>query len=809
MAADDPVLPERHTASQKPEDPAKIAPAVAEAIAMLKGAFPDQPIEALYWNEHYIAVGFEVAVELPPRGPVGDIDIRAREPVYLLFDRKRYPYLAPTAWSDRRDFPKTKLPHLNPTAPNLAANFCLHRGKIDAWFAEHGLSDLVDRVRAWLRDAARGRLVPDRDAFEPTRPNDPFGQAIFDPEVLFRAIRDAWMAEGGAAGFRPVAYELLDDDAKTAIGETGYTVRAATVVKPDSSETHREVARLINALADEEAYKKLFRKRLFGLLVWGAETAVTNEHFGELPDRLGPFTAWARHLALPLDAALATYLAADYHLFSGVPVTVAIRRPRRVLGADTDIELITFVILAGGDHWPQDGAWNLDAEVRVTDHRTPLTPAFARHLSSHAREVALDRTLIFGCGALGSKVGLHFARSGQTALTLVDPANVSPHNLVRHALGGRRIGTAKSESLKDETIELYPGQGDLGIAANTAGALDYLFGDRRAELAEHAHLLDATASVQVFNMLVDAELPSQMRVARAEIADQGRLGLLSIEGPDRNPRLDDLQAALFDSALDDPAVSRWLRGARDAREQRVGSGLEEIQIGLSCSSATMRLADEVVSFHAAALAGRVRQAFSRSTTESFPGGGLLYRVVLDVDGTARADVRPVAPVSIIPARNDPRWHVRFAGGLVEEMKAKLRRARPSETGGLLIGIVHAKRRIIYVTRLLESPRDSESSPLAFVRGVRDLPDAVLGIEDRSGGLVGYVGEWHSHPAGGPELSAVDMEAVKLLKRSLDTVPLPTDVIVITPRGVFPHVFEPTAEIGRSANFGERGPRRGR
>ena len=46
-----------------------------------------------------------------------------------------------------------------------------------------------------------------------------------------------------------------------------------------------------------------------------------------------------------------------------------------------------------------------------------------------------------------------------------------------------------------------------------------------------------TAPNIVFNALRDADLPNTLRVHRAEIADRGRLGLLSIEGHGPNPRL--------------------------------------------------------------------------------------------------------------------------------------------------------------------------------------------------------------------------------------------------------------------------------
>lgn len=59
-----------------------------------------------------------------------------------------------------------------------------------------------------------------------------------------------------------------------------------------------------------------------------------------------------------------------------------------------------------------------------------------------------------------------------------------------------------------------------------------------------------TASNIVFNALRNADLPDTIRVQRAEIAYRGRLRLLSIEDAGRNPRLDDLQTVIFDSAIE-------------------------------------------------------------------------------------------------------------------------------------------------------------------------------------------------------------------------------------------------------------------
>ena len=72
---------------------------------------------------------------------------------------------------------------------------------------------------------------------------------------------------------------------------------------------------------------------------------------------------------------------------------------------------------------------------------------------------------------------------------------------------------------------------------------------------------------------------------------------------------------------------------------------------------------------------------------------------------------------------------------------------PNETGGVLIGYFDVPRRSVYVVDALPAPRDSVEHKTAFVRGFAELREELEVIEARSGGQVGYVGEWHSHPDG--------------------------------------------------------------
>jgi proteasome lid subunit RPN8/RPN11 len=780
-------MDETYTGTLEAEDEPQLPAAIRAAAAQLREKFVCQGIPVLHWSDSWVAMPLTVDVELPGRGPVNGVDIRKREPIVLLFARKFFPYRAPHVYSNRRDFSKNKFPHINVTARKQPAWLCLHRGSIDAWFAEHTVVDLVDRARGWFRDAARNRLVPEGDGFEPTRAADTFGTFIYEPKVNLERIMEEWRAGGGAPGYGVIAFDLLDEDSKAQIGETGYSVRQDAEVWPFAYKEHLALAELLNEFARKPEYKGMFQRRLFGVLVWGAASLLSSEYFGELPETLGELETWADERGLPLGTALADYLAHDLQIFAGVPIILAVKRPRPIIGTDSEIELLNFLVTAGVDHWPTDGVWNLDAKARLSDHRTPLTPSFAQQISAIGADGAAEPSMLFGAGALGSKVASHLVRSGSVALKIIDHAKMSPHNLVRHALGGGAIGLSKAEALKAELLKLFPGQPDLPIEARDGSILEVL---REPGFAEgYRNLLDMTASNVVFNAICEADFPETLRVHRAEIAHRGRLGFLSIEGAARNPRLDDLQTLMFDAAIDDANVSEWLNEVKATRDDQVGSGgLEDIQVGLSCSSATMRLADEVVSFHAAAATRRLRSYLAKDGPTRTEGA--IYTSLFGDDGESRAALKAFAATVVEDAGFG--WQIRVAARTADEMFARMRRESPRETGGLLIGRLNAAKKIVYVTRLVRAPADSRGTPYFFTRGTQRLPEALEHVERRTGGLLTYVGEWHSHPMGGSDLSDTDKEAVIKLRSILDPAGLPTLVTIVTPDGIHPHLFEPTS-----------------
>lgn len=768
-----------------------LQPEVRRAISELRTALPERVGDPL-GDERQAVIPVRVRVELPSRGPVGGVNIRKTEPVLVVLDQRDYPYKAPAVFSDRPDFPGSRLSHLNPVAPGAPASLCLHRGNIDDWFAEHTILDFVERIEGWLCDAGMDRLMREDDGFEPTRPGPAVGYVVYDPAYLEGFVRERWRESSGKGGFAILWHEWLRDAGDPRAGLDEGAVRLFRALPLGLlSGPQEELTRMVNEAIRRRSMR--FENRLNGVLVWPDESSVCDEYFAELPDRLSAFLAWTKRLGMPLRKALDAYLQRGLQLTMGLggqwqeaiwtPVTLAVPRPRPLIGTGSTLELLDFAVEAAEMVRPNKTSWCPKARVARMGHRTPLTLRTAKEISSRSPELDLGKLLFFGCGAVGSKLVLHLARSGQGRMTLVDGDKIAPHNMVRYGLSHESVGMRKAEALKKAIEGTFYADGGVEVEAINDSALSLLRGDDRDKLAGHSRLVDATASSTVLEAISQTDLPEGLSCCRVEIADRGRLGFLTAEGEERNPRLDDLRAVLLDKAVEDDDLSRWLRENRERREQDVGAVLEEIDVGISCSSETMRLADEDVSLHAAAFSRGFRYAAMEET-----GGIQVVRLGADGDPVASSERSDVAPTTALLARNDPDWQVRLVGGLERQLVALLKQAAPAETGGLLVGFVDSKARTVYVTRALPAPPDSVGSPGRFVRGVEKVPEELEHIAKRTGGVLHYVGEWHSHPGGGPALSRTDEETAEDLRRDLRGAPVPAHLLVATDGGLHPYVF---------------------
>jgi integrative and conjugative element protein (TIGR02256 family) len=200
----------------------------------------------------------------------------------------------------------------------------------------------------------------------------------------------------------------------------------------------------------------------------------------------------------------------------------------------------------------------------------------------------------------------------------------------------------------------------------------------------------------------------------------------------------------------------------------------------------MPLPDDLVSWHGATFSMRLRRRVDDPSS-----GWLTLSYADDRDGHGiHSQSVPIPPVTTLRPSGDREWQIRLHSQAAASLHTNLKRESPNETGGILIGLIHPGRRIIYITRIIGAPQDSEGTVTRFKRGVLHLPEEIDYIQNASGGLLGYVGEWHTHPLGGRQPSATDRATMAEIRRHLEPAGLPTLLLIVTPRHIDAHISVP-------------------
>ncbi|MFZ1809552.1 MAG: ThiF family adenylyltransferase, partial [Cyclobacteriaceae bacterium] len=647
--------------------------------------------------------------------------------------------------------------------------FCYVRGASDEWYANKRINDLVIRIGNWLRDAATGELSTNGEQFDPLRLEGYSGSIIYDYDTFAKIVKEK-QGFDSAKSFAMSVFEGLND------GETNSFKFLKIVTLNNLKET-------IDEFKDEIKKGKVSsdkRNLHYGYVLW-SNSEKTFEHYSvDLPKTWEGFKCFCKSYEIDL-TELENFIAIyDSNCFVHFPIIVALKRPSQVIGFSSDIEFVNFRFrIDTGD--VNGGKINNDIQIAFQSHNQPLTISLASRISGvNFPKRNTMSIVVFGCGALGSKIVMQLARSGQAKFILIDPDNLLPHNLVRHALLSSSLGTNKAIALKEEIMKLYP-TGDVMIwgIANIRNDIFY----REKALDAFDWIFDFTASESFFNKLTLAKGINTSRVCSASISDFGNLGIMYIEGENRNPRIDDLQMSLHSLCHVEKKISDWLI----REEKAISTGNLTVNVGVGCNSETTILSDSKLSSHASYFSG----ALTREITDSKNGGKVfLNRITESPNYAIETQMYDVAPFDIFNAVNDPSWTLRFKAGIVIKMKEQMINAKKKETGGILVGAINLKTKTIHVIDLIDAPSDSKANAVCFYRGFHGLPKKIDNVTHSSGGQLGYIGEWHSHPHGPNELSQIDFDSVTRFKREFKELqtPLPVFLTVITPSSFLPHVF---------------------
>lgn len=711
-------------------------------------------------------VRLDMRVEMPlhmKADGISDTGVRTIEQVILRLPAD-YPWSSPRV-EYRDDFPRD-FPHLFPSPADTPPRPCLVDGDQDEFFhqfglVEYGVFHLLEQVAVWLRKAAISRLIDPAQGWEPALRRGLADVLSFDAE----RARGSILKNGGHVVWKARFRRIGTFEAGLRSGASAWIESGGVKVPLNSEDRSLFEATTIT----DDAFSR--GGTAIGI-IWPDKPAsggplISDRYVPDDVSTLGQLRERAAMLGCRrgLDAFLSNVERSwhDKYLNAPIPlgVILCVRRPYNLIGSDSPIELLPYVIeirplLGHASLFP--GAE--EETVTPAIHYQTISAGLLRTLSGSPERAPLA---MLGCGSVGAKLAVHAARDGQPVVALSDNEWLRPHNMARHALYPGRTGKDKASALAADLA----GFGLAPVVFKGDIARSLLSPEKRSQIIprESRMVVNATASLAVREALA-ASIPERDRARYAETAlfGRGRMAYLLLDGAGHNPSHGDLMAELY-ATVDDTYAASLLSDPV--------TGLHEVQVGQGCGSLTMTVDDAQLSMMTAGLAKELGHATDRPSPD-----GLIVTGISDADTpTTRWTRQPVGPFETVAVEGTNGWQLRISPRIAERIRAEAAHYDRTETGGLLIGLSSARLRTITVVDLLEAPADSTRSAGLFVLGTQGLRAAIETRHRDSGRTLFDVGTWHSHLADeGP--SSLDWRTARDL--AVGRAP-PSVLLIVTPR----------------------------
>lgn len=716
-------------------------------------------------------IEFDIKVSLPSRANTrgkSATGVRAWEPIVLMFPTA-YPYQAPIVLL-RPDFNGT-FPHINPIVISGQQRFispCIYDGSLSDLLHQEGdgLSEILNQLSDWLDKAAIDDLIDPKQGWEPIRRDYTAGWIQYDVSRFEAYIQ----SEEGACAFACRALRKSWNNEQ-------FNYAWVIDEKPVS---------VTPSLIDNYYYHKdTFFGRLYQhvtVLVWGSSELINDRYLPEDVESLKQLYERAKDYGVfNALSGMITNLgwAAKEALFDRttfpIYAVLCVRRPYHLIGNESSLEFIPYLIECKiadrTGYFPASIAMiSEDSRVTPLGQRYKITKKVLRRMSGVKESMANGSIVNIGCGSVGSKIAMHLAKSGHDPFILVDNAVFSPHNTARHAcVPPLEIpGIPKAALLTDEIRRMRlvaeaVVEDIVEICKGQKMSVNPLCGNNRL-------VIESTGSIAVRDML--ASLPSGRLVGRllhAVLYGQGKIGIMAIEGPDRSPNVNDLVLNLYDECINDAGLASVLSEKSSVRRQEVGQG---------CGSQTMVMPDTRISLFASGMAQRAMQILTNNDGRPLKGELWIGKLTDNELGVLWKLIE-VGPTETLRLRTETRWEVRISQRVSRIMYEEMNKWRETETGGVLMGRLSLYNRCFNIARLVEAPLDSKRSRNLFVLGTEGLRHRIQEIHDKSGGMLAYLGTWHTHPQGG-DASDID----KHMLGQLRGLPFgaPALGLIVTPSG---------------------------
>lgn len=670
----------------------------------------------------------------------------------------------------RPDFNRD-VPHMMPWLIDGRPVPCIYDGDLRELLHKEGLVGILNQTALWLERAALGTLIDPEQGWEPVR------RDVFHDVVVANARQLQHLVDR-RGGHRFLRLDYLK------VPSTDGAAYVYGQVSGEDAKFNQRSIRDFFLESNLNGDSKVRCGRSLALAVWpgkhpSGEAIVCDTY---LPETVNDVQGLKERAALYgcqtelldglkwLGSCLARFQPAGPYPLA---VIVLARRPFNVIETASPVELCPYVVDVRPPCLFDRGE---STAVHAAAHRHDISRDLLTQMAGIAPTVKRPKWTLLGAGSLGSKLAIHLARAGNGPAVVLDRSAMSPHNAARHALlpAPREMRMLWSGNKSWMLAEALSGldQSATPIRADAANMLMERPLAREVWSRHSWAVVNATASLTVREAL-GANTAMPARVVETSLFAGGRIGLITVEGPDRSPSTTDLMAEFYRLLRDDQRLrSQVFDRDNETSLQSIGQG---------CGSLTMAMSDGRLSLFAAGMSeyllAKLRDGLPAECGEILIGQ-------LSGNGLGVTWCPSEVPATtVVKARNGEAWHVHLNARAVSKIRDEVARWPDVETGGVLMGRLSAVSRVAHVVDVLDAPEDSNRSRDEFVLGTKGLRHRMLDYSESVDQSLYCLGTWHSHlTSSGPSVKdRVTGRAVALARLipSIFVIATPTNFIAFT------------------------------
>ena len=673
--------------------------------------------------------------------------------------------LEPPELSLRADFTRN-LPHMQPLVTDGRPVPCIYDGDLAELLHSEGLAGILNQTFIWLENAALDTLIDPEQGWEPVRRDSLSDVVVADAEHL-----QGFVDRRGGHRFLKVSYLKID--------AADETLCVHSQVLSEVVKVNRASVAKVFSEAELNGDAQLRRGASLALVVWpgkspSGEAIVCNTYFPETVDSVDSLKERANLYGCrqELGAGLSLLGRCLVGWPAAAPFTIVVillaRRPFKVIGSASPIEVCPYVIDVRAPHlFAYGGA----TAIRAAAHRHAISRPLLAQMAGNVATTERPRWTLVGAGSLGSKLALHLARAGNGPDVIIDKSQMRPHNAARHALipatGDMQIlwTDAKARTLSQALRGLN--QTTTPIVADAARMAVHRTDAWGAWSSKSWAVVNATASLAVREALGASELISE-RVIETSLFTGGRVGVITVEGSNRNPSTTDLMAEFFAILRENPHLASIVFDEDDAVSRQI--------IGQGCGSLTTVMSDSRLSLFAASMAEYLLTKQRQGMPDE--GGEVMIGQLTDDGLGLEWRGCQISRVTVVQTNNGEAWWVHLHERAVSKMQEEVARWPDVETGGVLMGRLSEVSRVAHVVDVLDAPEDSRRSTNEFVLGTMGLRKLMQTYSQAVGWSLYCLGTWHSHlyPSGPSPTDRATVGVVSLARLT------PSIFVIMTPTG---------------------------